>query len=118
MKNLSGYAHTHISIFILGIMVITLSGCWGEKYTIESPKVPNAEEVSNSCAQNLGLSDTEKEELVNELKNNDRKFNDEFKLQAMIIISESNRIPTQERDAAQAAYFSCIENSINAGSSK
>lgn len=109
--------HIHTSLFILSILTISLSGCFGEKYTIESKKVTNAEEVSNSCSQNMGLSESEKVQLANELKNNDRKFNDEFKLQAMIIITEADGIPPEDRDAAQAAYFSCIENSINAGSS-
>ena len=118
MKKLNPITQKLYYVILVGIFVVPLSGCFGEKYEIKSAKVSSPEEVSNSCSQNLGLSESEMKQLANELENNDSKFNDEFKLQAMIIITESKGVPPEESKNAQAAYFSCIQNYIDSGASK
>ena len=97
-----------LSIFILAAL---LPGCFGEKYNIEYPKVKNPEEVSNSCAANTGLNDQEIQQLAKVLKNNGSRLNDEFKLDAMLIITESDNVAPEDRNNVENAYFSCIEQS-------
>ncbi len=100
-------------VIIIGIFTLIFSGCFGEKYKIESPKVSGAEEVSNSCSQNLGLDEEDREQLAKVLKNNGSKYNDEFKLEAMLIITESDGVAPEDRNAVEKTYFSCIENAVN-----
>lgn len=113
MKKLIITRSAPVVILIVAVFIITLSGCFGEKYKIESPKISGAEEVSNSCAQKLGLDEDDKKQLAKVLKDNGSKLNDEFKLDAMMIISESDSVTPDDRDNVQKAYFSCIENSTN-----
>ena len=119
MKKLTVTQSAPTALIIIGIFTLVLSGCFfGEKYKIESPKVSGAEEVSNSCSQNLGLNEDDREQLAKVLKNNDSKYNDEFKLDAMMIITESDSIAPEDRDSVEKAYFSCIEASANTKTSK
>jgi len=111
MKKLITTSSAPLAIMIIGIFTLALSGCFGEKYKIESPKIHSAEEVSNSCAQSLGLDEEDREQLVKVLKNNGSKLNDEFKLEAMLIITESDSVSTEDSDDVEKAYFSCLENS-------
>ncbi len=113
MKKLIIIRSAPIVIIILGLFALTLSSCFGEKYEIKSPKINSPEEVSNSCAQNLGLDEKDKEQLATILKNNGSKLNDEFKLYAMMIVTESDGVAPEDRDSVQKSYFSCLENSEN-----
>lgn len=113
MKKLTVTQSAPAVLIVFGIFALILSGCFGEKYNIESPKVSGAEEVSNSCSQNLGLAEEDREQLAKVLKNNGSKYNDEFKLEAMMIITESDSVAPEDRNSVEKAYFSCIENAAN-----
>lgn len=114
MKKLNFISSAPVLILIVGIFAITLSGCFfGEKYEIKSAKVHNPEETSNACAKSLGLNEKDTKQLAKVLKNNGSKLNDEFKLAAMMIITESDSVATEDSDNVEKAYFSCIENSAN-----
>ena len=118
MKKLIITRSAPVVIIIIAVFIISLSGCFGEKYKIESPKISGAEEVSNSCAQKLGLNEDDKEQLVKALKENGSKLNDEFKLDAIMIITESKSVAAEDRDNVQKAYFSCLENSADTKTQK
>jgi len=101
------------NLLFIACILITMSGCFGEKYEIKSPKIKDPSDVSTACAQNLGLDEQDTEGLTRALKKNDGKLDDEFKLRAMAIISESDSVDTADSNSLLKSYFSCLENSAN-----
>ncbi len=114
MKKSSTIKSVPIALLILVMLMMTLPGCFfGDKYKIESPKVHNPKETSNACAKSLGLNEKDMEQLSRVLKKNNNKFDDIFKLDAIMIITESDSVSTEDSDNVEKAYFSCIEESTS-----
>ncbi len=90
---------------------MTAAGC-GKSASpkIKSPKVDDPAEISTTCAQNLGLEEQDSQALVKALKNYDGKISDEFKLRAMVIITESDSVNPDDTNDVLKSYFSCLEN--------
>ena len=116
MKILSVIKTARFYLLFITCIVIALSGCFSKEYKIKSAKVKNPSDVSAACAQNLGLDAEDTEGLTRALKKNDGKLDDEFKLRAMTVISESDSVDTADSNSLLKSYFSCLEDSANPGS--
>ncbi len=98
---------------LIACLVIAAVGCAKTGPKIKSPKVDNPAEVSAACTQNQGLDEEVSAALAKALKNYDGKLSDEFKLRAMVIVSESDSIAPAERNPVLKGYFSCLQNSAS-----
>ena len=52
-----------------------------------------------------------KVDYVSETLEDGSELEDEFKLRAMMLVSDSDSVPTSARDSLLKEYFSCLENS-------
>lgn len=90
---------------------MTAAGCSrSSSPKIKSPKVDDPVEISTTCAQNLALEEQDSQELARALKNYGGKISDEFKLRAMVIITESDSVSPDDTNTVLKNYFSCLEN--------
>lgn len=98
---------------LIACLVLTAVGCAKTGPKVKSPKVPNAAEVSNACAQKLGFDEWVTTELARALKNYDSKLSDEFKLRAMVVLTESDKVEYSERNTVLKEYFSCLQSAAS-----
>lgn len=94
-------------------LVFAAAGCAKTGPKVESPKVPDAADVSTACAQRQGFDEEVSESLAKAIKTYDGKLSDEFKLRAMVIISESDTLTNPEKNVVLTEYFSCLQSSAS-----
>lgn len=98
-------------LILIIFLVITSVGCRkSASPKVKSPKVDDPVEISTTCAQNLALEEQDSQELARALKDYGGKISDEFKLRAMVIITESDSVSPEDTNTVLKSYFSCLEN--------
>ena len=98
-------------LLIIMFLVMTAAGCKrSASPKIKSPKVDDPVEISTTCAQNLALEEQDSQALAKALKKFDGKISDEFKLRAMVIITESDSVNPEDSNDLLKSYFTCLEN--------
>lgn len=111
MKILTTNQIARLYLPLIICLVITAAGCGKSAAPkIKSPKVGDPAEISTTCAQNLGLDEKDSLSLATALKKYDGKITDEFKLRAMVIITESDSVNPDDSNDLLKSYFSCLEN--------
>ncbi len=103
------YSRLYALLFLC--LVFAIAGCAKTGPEVKYSKVDDPAEISNQCASNIGFDEQVSLALAVALKKYDGRLNDEFKLRAMTIVSDSDSVPTSEREAILKAYFTCLQNS-------
>lgn len=87
------------------------TGCFWKGDEVKFQKVSDAESVSASCSQKMGFDPDLTKLLSEALKDYDGEINDEFKLKAMALVTESPSVPAQQRNDVLKEYFACLDGS-------
>lgn len=87
------------------------TGCLFKGDEVKFAKVSDAESVSAGCAQSQGLDPELAKQLTEVLKDYGGEINDEFKLKASALVTESDSVPASERNSVLKEYFACLSNS-------
>lgn len=98
---------------LIACLVLAVAGCGKTGPKVKSAKVPNPAEVSTACAQKQGFDEWVSEELAKALNKHGGKLSDEFKLRAMVIVTESDTVDYSERNTVLKEYFSCLQVSTS-----
>jgi hypothetical protein len=103
---------------LLFMLVLTClsgaTGCLFKGDEVKFAKVSDPESVSAGCAQSQGLDPALTTQLAEALKDYDGVINDEFKLKASALVTESDSVPAQQRNQVLKEYFSCLSSSAPA----
>jgi hypothetical protein len=91
------------------------TGCLFKGDEVKFAKVSEPESVSTGCAQKQGLDPELAKQLTEALKDYGGELNDEFKLKASALVTESDSVPAPQRNQALKEYFSCLAGSAPAG---
>ncbi len=91
-----------------------MSGCFWKGDEVKFSKVPDPENASAGCAQSQGFDPELTKQLTESLKDYDGEINDEFKLKASVLVTESDSVPAANRNSALKEYFSCLSNAAPA----
>ena len=95
-------------LLVLICLLGTSTGCFWKGDEVKFPKVSDPEEVSAACAQKQGFDEQTTKRLTESFKDYDGEVNDEFKLAASTIITESGSVPAPQRNSVLKEYFSCL----------
>ncbi|MEW6144372.1 MAG: hypothetical protein AB1598_05075 [Thermodesulfobacteriota bacterium] len=102
-------------LFLLVLTCQSLAtGCLFKGDEVKFAKVPDAESASAGCAQSQGLDPELAKQLTEALKDYGGVINDEFKLKASALVTESDSVPAQQRNQVLKEYFSCLSASAPA----
>ena len=96
---------------LITCFLFTAIGCGKNGPKVGYPKVDDPAEISNQCAGNVGFDEQLSLGLAAALREYGGKLDDEFKLRAMMLVSDSDSVPTSARDSLLKEYFSCLDNS-------
>ena len=96
-----------VLIFLAG----SQAGCFWKGDEVKFSKVSDAEAVSASCSQKMGFDPDLTKLLSEAFKDYDGELNDEFKLKAMALITESPSVSAEQRNDVTKEYFSCLAGS-------
>jgi hypothetical protein len=91
-----------------------MSGCFWKGDEVKFAKVSDPASVSAGCAQSQGFDPELTKQLSEALKDYDGEINDEFKLKASALVTESGSVPAPQRNTVLKEYFSCLSNSAPA----
>jgi hypothetical protein len=84
------------------------TGCFWKGDEVKFPKASDPEAAAASCAQSQGFDEQVTKRLTQAFKDYDGEVNDEFKLAASTIITESDSVPATQRNSVMKEYFSCL----------
>jgi hypothetical protein len=87
------------------------TGCFWKGDEVKFAKVSDPANVSAGCAQSQGFDPELTNLLTEALKDYDGVINDEFKLKASALVTESDSVPAAQRNSVLKEYFSCLSNS-------
>ncbi len=87
------------------------TGCFWKGDEVKFAKVSDPAGVSAGCAQSQGFDPALTGQLTESLKDYDGVINDEFKLKASALVTESDSVPAAQRNQVLKDYFSCLSGS-------
>ena len=87
------------------------TGCFWKGDEVKFPKASDPEAAAAACAQNQGFDPELTKQLTEALKDYDGVINDEFKLKALALVTESDNVPAPQRNSVLKEYFSCLAGS-------
>jgi hypothetical protein len=87
------------------------AGCLFKGDEVKFAKVSDPESVSAGCAQSQEFDPALTTQLTEALKDYDGVINDEFKLEASALVTESDAVPAPQRNQVLKEYFSCLSGS-------
>ncbi len=99
------------TLIALICIVCVMSGCFWKGDEVKFSKVSDPENTSAGCAQSQGFDPELTKQLAEALKDYDGEINDEFKLKASALVTESGSVPAPQRNTVLKEYFSCLSNS-------
>jgi len=99
------------SLLILISLTGAIAGCFWKGDEVKFSKVSDPEAVSASCSQKMGFDPDLTKLLSEAFKDYDGELNDEFKLKAMALVTESPSVPAEQRNDVIKEYFSCLAGS-------
>jgi hypothetical protein len=102
---------SRVCALLITVLLFTIASCGKNGPKVDYPKVHDPAEISNQCAGNVGFDEQLSLGLAAALRQYDGKVDDEFKLRAMMLVSDSDSVPTSARDSLLKEYFSCLDNS-------
>jgi len=102
---------SRVCALLITLLVFAIVSCGKNGPKVGYPKVDAPAEISNQCAGNVGFDEQLSLGLAAALRKYDGRVNDEFKLRAMMLVSDSDSVPTPARDSLLKEYFSCLNNS-------
>ncbi|MGH7851716.1 MAG: hypothetical protein ACREOP_15590, partial [Thermodesulfobacteriota bacterium] len=87
------------TLIALVCVVCSMHGCFWKGDEVKFPKVSDPENTSAGCAQSQGFDPELTKQLAEALKDYDGEINDEFKLKASALVTESDSVPTANRNS-------------------